>query len=121
HGGHARDRHEALVVGGAVELVVRPVLLARAQGDHERGVLGLVQGRVPVIVAAPFAVARRTEQAVVIERVGGDDGGGRVEEGERRRVEPTRDGGGQEVRRQRAGRDHPGGRQLRRDRDRKST
>src|SRR3989442_8628953 len=99
-------------VGGAVELVMRLVLLARAERDHERVVLFLGQGRVPIIVAAPLAVAGRAEQAVVIQRVGGDDGGDGVEESERRRVETTCDRGGQGVRRQRARRDHARGRQL---------
>ena len=94
------DREAAFeVLGGrAIELVVGAVLLGAAERGHERVVLRGRERRVPVVVAAAFSVARRAEQPVVVERVVRDDGGDRVEERERARVEPPRDRPGERLR-----------------------
>src|SRR2546422_9502953 len=92
------DRETALEVGNAVELVVGAVLLGAAQRRHEGVVLRPGERCVPVVVAAAFAVARRAEQPVMIERVVRDDRGDRVEERERARVEPPGDRPGERLR-----------------------
>ncbi len=97
------DREAAFeVLGGrAIELVVGAVLLGTVERGHERVVLRRRERRVPVVVAAAFSVARRAEQPVVVERVVRDDGGNRVEERERGRVEPAGDRPGERLRRER--------------------
>src|SRR2546422_4651938 len=81
-------RQAAFEVGGGrpIELVVRLVLLPRAERRHEGVVLLLGERGVPVVAAPALAVARRAEQALVVERLGGDDRRDRVEERERLRL-----------------------------------
>ena len=107
---HFLDRQAALEIGDLVKLMSHPrrVLIARDERRHERFVLALSERRVPVVVAAPFAVARRLEQPAVVERVGRDDRRDRVVERQRRGAESTRNRSGERVGCQRTRRDDSG-------------